>query len=440
MKHHDKLPYQHSNGSLFDKSVTKQAASSDYRAFFDFSHDLFWILNLRGKIIDLNSALIQRLGYSKQELIGKSILLIFPERYRESALQKIRSPVQNKIIFCDIPLITNQGELVDVETTIVKGWWNNKPALFGSSRDINILKTFREKYCQAFQVNPAMATISRFETGEMVEVNKSVYDFLGYEPEDFFGKSATRMTIIDEKTRSLMMKAFKKQGKLTNWEASAITRQGEKIPCLFSVNTIEHGHERYLYTTALSIRTLKEKQQVLTCHQRKLEQIIDEYGEKLEHERIKRKSIEKEISKKNILLAEKNITLKQLLDQREKEKQEIREDVSKKVQNLILPLIGRIQANGTDSDKKYLKVLLDNLKEIVSPLNIKAGKKMSVLSSRQLEVCNLIIQGCNSKDIAEMLCLSVQTVNTHRKNIRKKLGISSRGVNLATYIKFDDPL
>jgi len=137
-------------------------------------------------------------------------------------------------------------------------------------------------------------------------------------------------------------------------------------------------------------------------------------------------------------MAEKNITLKQLLDQREKEKQELREEMNKKLQHLILPLIGRIQANGTDSDKKYLKALIHNLKEIITPLFSRTLQNMDLLSPREVEICHLINQGCSSKEIAEMLCLSVQTINTHRKNIRKKLGINSTGINLSTYIKSSD--
>jgi DNA-binding CsgD family transcriptional regulator len=133
-----------------------------------------------------------------------------------------------------------------------------------------------------------------------------------------------------------------------------------------------------------------------------------------------------------------NLALKQLLDQREKEKQELREEMNKKLQHLILPLIGRIQANGTGSDKKYLKALIHNLKEIITPLFSRTLQNMDLLSPREVEICHLINQGCSSKEIAEMLCLSVQTINTHRKNIRKKLGINSTGINLSTYIKSSD--
>ncbi len=47
------------------------------------------------------------------------------------------------------------------------------------------------------------------------------------------------------------------------------------------------------------------------------------------------------------------------------------------------------------------------------------------LSEREIEITTLIAQGMTNKEIASTLHLSVHTVNTHRKNIMKKLGVNS---------------
>lgn len=49
----------------------------------------------------------------------------------------------------------------------------------------------------------------------------------------------------------------------------------------------------------------------------------------------------------------------------------------------------------------------------------------SSLSAREVEIVGLIAQGIVTRDIADRLCLSPHTVYTHRKNIMKKLQISS---------------
>lgn len=47
------------------------------------------------------------------------------------------------------------------------------------------------------------------------------------------------------------------------------------------------------------------------------------------------------------------------------------------------------------------------------------------LSKREIEVLKLIAEGKTNKDVAEILALSVHTVETHRKHIHNKLGVSN---------------
>ncbi len=48
------------------------------------------------------------------------------------------------------------------------------------------------------------------------------------------------------------------------------------------------------------------------------------------------------------------------------------------------------------------------------------------LSRRETEIIQLVKDGNQNKEIAEMLGLSYQTIETHRKNIHIKLGVNSR--------------
>ena len=53
------------------------------------------------------------------------------------------------------------------------------------------------------------------------------------------------------------------------------------------------------------------------------------------------------------------------------------------------------------------------------------------LSGRELEVLRLLASGKINKEIADILCISINTVITHRKNISAKLGIkSAQGLSL----------
>ena len=56
------------------------------------------------------------------------------------------------------------------------------------------------------------------------------------------------------------------------------------------------------------------------------------------------------------------------------------------------------------------------------------------LTERELEITKLVAAGKKNKEIAEELNVSPHTIHTHRKNILKKLGVSS-ALELSIYVK-----
>jgi DNA-binding NarL/FixJ family response regulator len=66
--------------------------------------------------------------------------------------------------------------------------------------------------------------------------------------------------------------------------------------------------------------------------------------------------------------------------------------------------------------------ILDNLSR---PPAKDGGPAMGKLSNREFEILRLIGQGRDSHNIAEALHLSIKTVDTHRGNIRIKLGLKN---------------
>jgi DNA-binding NarL/FixJ family response regulator len=54
-----------------------------------------------------------------------------------------------------------------------------------------------------------------------------------------------------------------------------------------------------------------------------------------------------------------------------------------------------------------------------------ASAGIDQLSRREREIFGRIIQGLSSRDIAQSLCISLKTVETHRSHINRKLGVHS---------------
>ena len=75
-----------------------------------------------------------------------------------------------------------------------------------------------------------------------------------------------------------------------------------------------------------------------------------------------------------------------------------------------------------------------SLSEIVSPFTRRLTSPFLNLTPTELKVAEFIRQGLSSKEMAAALSLSKGTIDFHRSNIRKKLGLNKSGANLRTQL------
>jgi DNA-binding CsgD family transcriptional regulator len=138
---------------------------------------------------------------------------------------------------------------------------------------------------------------------------------------------------------------------------------------------------------------------------------------------------------KSLHLQDANAALKVLLKQREADKIELEEKVTMNMYELVLPYLEKTKLDGlTKRQKAYLDIVESNLNDIVSPLAHSLSGKMIRLSPTEIQVANLIRQGKTTKEIAAIMGLATSTIDFHRNNIRKKIGIKNRKTNLHTYL------
>ncbi|MCP4633000.1 MAG: PAS domain S-box protein [candidate division Zixibacteria bacterium] len=134
-------------------------------------------------------------------------------------------------------------------------------------------------------------------------------------------------------------------------------------------------------------------------------------------------------------LKEKNIALKEILNQIENEKRIISVQIQSNVEKIVLPLLRKLEVKVGEVEKVYITLLEDSLDNITAPFVRKLGQSYSRLTPREIEICNMIKSGLTSKEIASTLNTSVNTINNHRQNIRKKLEISLNKTNLCSYLQ-----
>lgn len=147
---------------------------------------------------------------------------------------------------------------------------------------------------------------------------------------------------------------------------------------------------------------------------------------------IENKRNEKKIRDRTRELENKNQALQEILSQIEIEKKEIRDAITINSEKLLLPLIRKLR--NRNADAKTFDLLENNIRELTSEFGGKISNKLLKLSPKELELCNLIKNGFESKEIANLHGISKKTVDTHRRNIRHKLGIANKEINLTVYL------
>ena len=87
----------------------------------------------------------------------------------------------------------------------------------------------------------------------------------------------------------------------------------------------------------------------------------------------------------------------------------------------------------TDNDVTFSISEYDNNQKIIKKILF---RKEIQISKREKEIINLIVQGYSSKIIADILKISINTVNTHRQNLLKKMDCNNTAELIASCKKF----
>jgi len=148
--------------------------------------------------------------------------------------------------------------------------------------------------------------------------------------------------------------------------------------------------------------------------------------------RIKKRT--KELLEANKKLEEMNVALKVLLEKKQEHKEDFGKQIVFNVKQVVEPFLDKLrQTRLTNEQVEILNIIEQKLKEIVSPYQRTLSQRYG-LTPTELQIVELIRSGKPTKEIAEILNLSKRTVDTHRHNIRKKIGILNKNINLTTYL------
>lgn len=150
---------------------------------------------------------------------------------------------------------------------------------------------------------------------------------------------------------------------------------------------------------------------------------------------------QEELRGKKAEVKEMNIALRQVIRSVEEERQELREQLTHQVKAHMLPALERVaNADSEEIRGGYISLIEEHLTGLAEEGAGHLDPELLRLSPREIRVCQLIQMGRSGKEISKYLSISFETVQTHRKNIRRKLGLRGKGTSLYHYLRQKLPL
>jgi len=145
--------------------------------------------------------------------------------------------------------------------------------------------------------------------------------------------------------------------------------------------------------------------------------------------------LEQRVRERTAELEETNTALKVLLKRREEDRNNTEENIICNARELILPYLEKLKNTRLDAQQKvFVDILENNVNEIISPFLRNLFWHFSNLTPMEIQIATLLQEGRTAKEMAGLLNVSINTIKSHKANLRNKLGLRKKDVNLRTFL------
>lgn len=229
------------------------------RTFFNTVEDLFFIGDMEGNILHVNTAVIKKLRYTLEQLKRKKIWDIHPKDRKEEIKELMKSVFLGDRTSRLLPLITSENNIIYVETRIWAAQWNGKESIFVISKDVTKENILLNKLKTVFENNPASMSIRDFPTGIFTDANEVFLNKYGYKKTDILGKTLEEIGIfIDEATNKEIEQELLKNGKVSLREVRITTSSGRIIQNLFTGAILDDLNKKSFLTVTIDVTGQKQ--------------------------------------------------------------------------------------------------------------------------------------------------------------------------------------
>lgn len=409
-----------------------------------------------GTILDANDFCIAWSGYEKHEVIGRTTVeLGFWEDRRSRDLFAREVHACGAAEFPRMHYRRKSGEIREVDHSASIIEIQGVPCILSHIQDVTDMRMAQKALLESEERLRGIAdnfpgVVFQFHVNENGEwavtyLSERSGEVLGLdnEPEGFVERCMACISEEDrERFRQSVDEAVRSFG---TWDFTCrfIKPSREEILVRGISRPSRRQGELIFNGVLLDVTHQHMQDEELKRYRLKLEELVRERTEELTREIEARKRTEAELRNREVELEnrrvdleEMNAALRVLLRQRDEDKGTLETNVLSNIRTFVLPHIDRLEGtNLTEKQRSSLDMIRSHLTEITSSFVQKVASVNLGLTPAEIQVASLIREGKTSKEIARLLNISLNTVQTYRFHIRSKTGLKNKRANLRAYLK-----
>ena len=418
-------------------------------------------MDIRGQLIYVNDQGLKQFGYSRADFeAGANALDMIVPADRKRAMENIACSFSGKHLYHkEYTCLRKDGTTFPGSFYSTVRYRNGKPEgllgiIIDNSHQKELeykLREWETRYRIATEAGMTGIWDHDLQTGEMV-IDTNLRKLLGFEAGEITRWDTWQPLFHPQDVTRFMQqsKAYVK-GLIHRYEVQGRIRDKHGRIRWILVRAIadrdESGWVRRMIGSATDITRLrrveieleaakddlekrvKARTHALSAANKNLREVIIE---KNKTERaLKEREVELEL--KTAKLQDLNTALRFLLKKIEREKFKVEEKIMVDLRDLVYPYLKKLLKKSQDPEITALANILDNhLKVITSSFSRYLTSPVINLTPAELTVATMVKDGRSTRQIADTLNVAYKTIETHRVNIRRKLGLTRKGSNLRT--------
>jgi PAS domain S-box-containing protein len=131
-----------------------------------------------------------------------------------------------------------------------------------------------------------------------------------------------------------------------------------------------------------------------------------------------------------------NSALTTLMEHREQEAEQRLGGIRTMLEELVLAYLANLKATSLTAEQQVLvDVMEGNLRNVTTSFARQVESWKMKLTPTELQIADLLRVGKRTKDIASLLRVSASAIAFHRNNIRAKLGLTRKPMNLVSFLR-----